>query len=130
MARGTSIVYLSHATSVDNEAGRASGHADVGLSALGREQAVALRNRILVERPVAVFTSDLLRAKESASLAFDGTGLPIMHDARLREVDYGVLTQNRSADIEATRASYIDARYPNGESYADVVRRVRLWLND
>ena len=33
------ILYTPHATSVDNEAKRASGHADVALSAVGLEQA-------------------------------------------------------------------------------------------
>ncbi len=33
------LFYSPHMTSVDNEAGRASGHADVPLSALGRQQA-------------------------------------------------------------------------------------------
>ena len=33
------LFYSPHATSVDNEAGLASGHADVPLSGLGRRQA-------------------------------------------------------------------------------------------
>jgi alpha-ribazole phosphatase/probable phosphoglycerate mutase len=33
------LFYSPHMTSIDNEAGRACGHADVPLSALGRQQA-------------------------------------------------------------------------------------------
>ncbi len=36
------LFYSPHMTNVDNEAGRASGHADVPLSALGRQQAQEL----------------------------------------------------------------------------------------
>jgi broad specificity phosphatase PhoE len=36
------LYYSPHMTSVDNEIGRASGHADVPLSILGRQQAQEL----------------------------------------------------------------------------------------
>jgi len=36
------LFFSPHSTSVDNEAGRASGHHDVPLSAAGRQQANAL----------------------------------------------------------------------------------------
>jgi broad specificity phosphatase PhoE len=49
------LFYSPHMTSVDNEAGRASGHADVPLSALGRKLAQELGQHYATETINAVF---------------------------------------------------------------------------
>ncbi len=56
------IFYSPHMTSIDNEAGRASGHADVPLSANGRQLAQELGQHYAAEILDAVFCSDLQRA--------------------------------------------------------------------
>ncbi len=56
------LLYSPHMTSVDNEAGRASGHADVSLSAAGVEQAKALGRAYASEAIDVVYCSDLQRA--------------------------------------------------------------------
>ena len=43
------LFYSPHMTSIDNEAGRASGHADVALSPLGRQQAEQLGQHYATE---------------------------------------------------------------------------------
>jgi broad specificity phosphatase PhoE len=63
------LFYSPHATSVDNEAGRASGHADVPLSAIGRRQAHELGQHYTMEALHAVFCSDLQRAHATAEIA-------------------------------------------------------------
>src|SRR5215211_3279176 len=87
------ILYSPHATSTDNEAGRASGHADVPLSPLGEQQAQQRAHDFASEHVDAVFASDLQRAAVTARVAFAGRGIPITLDARLRECDYGDWTQ-------------------------------------
>ena len=83
------LVYETHSTSVDNENGIATGWLDGRLSELGRRQAEELGAR---RRDVAaVYASDLGRAVETAAIAFRGAGIPVHHDARLRECDYGEL---------------------------------------
>jgi broad specificity phosphatase PhoE len=83
------VVFETHMTSEDNEQGIATGWLPGRLSDAGRQQARELGARRRAERLTAVFTSDLARAVETAEIAFAGLGVPILHDWRLRECDYG-----------------------------------------
>jgi 2,3-bisphosphoglycerate-dependent phosphoglycerate mutase len=61
------------------------------VSSAGRDQAIRLDDRRRNDAVDAVFTSDLARAVETATLAFQSTPIPVLHDWRLRECDYGEL---------------------------------------
>jgi broad specificity phosphatase PhoE len=75
------VVFETHATSLDNEAGLASGWFDVTLSATGEEQARQLGTRRRDDEFAAVFCSDLVRASRTAEIAFGNRALPIVRDA-------------------------------------------------
>lgn len=122
------IVYETHARTTDNEAGTATGWNPGELSATGHEQARELGRRRTRDGIAAVFTSDLHRAVETAALAFAGTSIPIHHDARLRECDYGDLTGSPSALLP--RARHIDVPFPGGQSYHDVLDATADFLRD
>jgi broad specificity phosphatase PhoE len=124
------IVFETHSLSTDNERGVATGWLDGSLSERGREQAKELGARRRDERVAAVFTSDLARAVETAELAFGDSGIPIYRDARLRECNYGALNGMPAALVTAERAVHVDAPFPDGESYADAVERMRSFLYD
>ena len=124
------IVFESHSTSADNERWIASGWLDPQLSPLGRRQAKELGERRAEDEIVAVFCSDLTRAAETAQIAFGGRGLPIFHDWRLRECNYGMLNGRAVARLEAERMKHVLDPYSGGESYSDVVTRVRSFLGD
>ena len=124
------VVFETHATSIDNEAGLASGWFDIGLSPRGEQQARELGERRRRDDYAAVYCSDLARAVRTAEIAFGGRGIPIVRDARLRECDYGALTRQPAADIEAMRARCIAEPFPGGESYQQCVARVSAWLAD
>jgi broad specificity phosphatase PhoE len=117
-------------TSVDNEAGRASGHADAPLSPRGRQQAQELGQRYATEALDAVFCSDLQRASSTARIAFAGRALPVVADVRLRECDYGDLTQYPIAQVEVEWPRRITERFPYGESLLMVAQRVGAFLRD
>ena len=116
------LFYSPHMTSVDNEAGRASGHADVPLSELGRKRAVTLGQGYVYESLDAVFCSDLQRAYTTAEIAFSGRDLPIIRDPRLRECDYGQRTQCPRDQLALEQ--HIRDPYPDGESLVMVAQRV------
>jgi broad specificity phosphatase PhoE len=124
------VVFETHATSVDNEAGLASGWFDCPLSPTGEEQAQMLGARRKDDQLAAVFCSDLTRASQTAEIAFKDRSLPIVRDARLRECNYGNLTRRGAADIDARRALHVGTPFPNGESYQQVADRVSAWLED
>jgi len=122
------LVFETHATSVDNEAGLASGWFDTPLSPGGREQARSLGARRRDDRLAVVFCSDLARSFRTAEIAFGDRSRPIVRDARLRECDYGDLTRRPAPEIEELRLRHLVEPFPNGESYQQVVERVSAWL--
>ncbi len=122
------LFYSPHMTSVDNEAGRASGHADVPLSPLGRQQAQELGQHYATEALDAIFCSDLQRASTTAQIAFAGRALPLVPDARLREYDYGDLARYPTAQVEEEFLRRITEPFPHGESLLMVVQRVGAFL--
>ena len=83
------LFYSPHMTSIDNEAGRASGHADVPLSEVGQQRARELARHYATETVDAVFYSDMQRASATAHTVFAEQNLPLVPDVRLREYDYG-----------------------------------------
>lgn len=122
------VVFETHSTSEDNEVGIATGWLPGRLSALGREQARGLGDRRRRDGLSAVFTSDLGRAVETADIAFAGSPLPVVHDERLRECDYGDL--NGTAEPVTDRQAHLDLPYPDGESWRQAVERVSGFLEE
>lgn len=117
------LLYAPHATSEDNEAGLASGHADAPLSVLGVQQARELGDRF-AETPLdLVVCSDLQRSWRTAEIAFQGRDLPVRRDERLREIDYGDMTQAPRGLVDAQRTARIDRPFHGGESYRQAVER-------
>ena len=125
-----SIIFATHATSLDNERGIASGWADVDLSALGIAQAHELGTRYAQDRFDAVFCSDQRRAYRTAAIAFGDRDIPIIADWRLRECDYGTVTRQPMAEVERAKASYVTIPFPEGESYEQAAARVGEFLQE
>ena len=125
------LVYETHSTTIDNETGLATGWLEGTLSERGRVQAAELGERRRDDGLAAVFTSDLGRAIETAEIAFAQSEVPVEHDWRLRECDYGELNGAPVAEIDgAGRVRRIAEPFAGGESYRQVVERTRKFLND
>jgi broad specificity phosphatase PhoE len=125
------IVFEPHATTTDNEGRLASGWNDVGLSELGEQQARDLGLRRKATDFDAIFTSDLERAYHTARLAFEGTEPRKLHmDWRLRECDYGEMTQHAKEAVDAEKPKRIAVPFPGGESYEQTAERIRSFLQD
>ena len=67
-----SIVFETHQTTEDNEAGTATGWLPGRLSEVGRDQAAELGRRRRDDGIDVVFSSDLRRARETVEIAFSG----------------------------------------------------------
>jgi len=126
----TQIVFETHSITEDNELGIATGWLPGRLSEGGRELARRLGARREHDGIEAVFTSDLRRAVETATLAFAGTPLPILHDWRLRECDYGHGNGMPVHELHGNRRLHLDEPYPGGESWHQAVLRVSRFLDD
>jgi broad specificity phosphatase PhoE len=116
---------------------------DVPLSAVGKEQALALgrswRSLAPDSRPTRLLSSPYERARQTALLAVDAAGwdVEVEVDERLRERDLGMLDGYTRYGIEArfpeeaerrARLGKFYYRPPGGESWADVAGRVRAVL--
>lgn len=125
------IIFEPHSTTTDNETGLTSGWNDVALSETGRQQAKELGERRQLSDFDAVFTSDLERAYHTARLAFAGIEPRQLHmDWRLRECDYGQLTQHPKTEVDAEKPRRIAVPFPGGESYEQTAERMESFLQD
>lgn len=119
----TKIIYYVHGTTYDNATKKCSGWKQVHLNELGKEQAVNLGKNTLYKFDI-LFTSDLIRAIESAKLAFPN--YESIQDERLRECNHGDYDgEDKKLVVYEER---IDNPFPNGESLKDVESRVRDFL--
>ncbi|XP_023007099.1 phosphoglycerate mutase-like protein 4 [Cucurbita maxima] len=87
------IVVIRHGETAWNAEARIQGHLDVELNEAGRQQAVAVANRLAKERKIsAVYSSDLKRALETAQIIATTCGiLEVIKDPDLRERNLGDL---------------------------------------
>ena len=120
---------------------------DVPLSRLGEDQARAAGRWFAAlpksERPELVLSSPYVRAKQTAALiceqgALAGGAARTIVDERLREREFGIFDRLTTAGIrhkfpeEAAHRRRLGKFYhrpPGGESWADVVLRLRSMLN-
>lgn len=119
---------------------------DVPLSQLGERQARAVgrwfARQTEQERPSVIFSSPYARALQTAHYISDelpGTERACVVDERLREKEFGELNRFTKAGIlvhfpeEARRRAELGKFYyrpPGGESWCDVVLRLRTMLQD
>lgn len=127
---GIEVVFEKHSTSTDNEQGIASGWLPGRLSEQGRAQASELGSRRRDDGIAAVFCSDLGRAVETATIAFAGSGIPVLYDWRLRECDYGVLNGTSATKLWPSNMDHLDQAYPGGESWQQAIVRVAGFISD
>lgn len=121
----TTLVYETHATTIDNEQGIATGWLPGELSAAGRGQAEELGARR--QDADVVFSSDLRRAVQTVELA--GLSAPHLQDWRLRECSYGEFDGSPLSAL-GRRRDRIDIPFPGGQSYSDVLALTESFLVD
>ncbi len=124
------LVYETHSTTTDNQAGIATGWLPGELSETGRQQARELGERRRDDGIAAIYVSDLKRALDTVAIAFEGSDLSVIVDARLRECNYGRLNGTPRTELDGQRGVRVDEAWPDGESYRDVVERTRTLLDD
>lgn len=127
------IVFARHGETAPNREGLILGRADPGLTAEGRRQAAGLADLLAREKPVAVLTSPLLRARETAGVIASACGLETELDGRLVEIDWGAWEGRpadgiASAEMDRLRADAGTA--PEGESLTALGARVEEFCGD
>lgn len=126
----TTVYLARHGESDWNVARRWQGHIDRPLTATGRKQALALADRLDGEEIEAVYSSDLLRARETAAVVAHRLGLDVRELPDLREIDvgsFGGLTWVEANErfpgaLDRLRAG--DLAWEDGETYEEMAARV------
>ncbi len=129
---------IRHGQSGGNVAGTFGGHSPTPLSELGRKQAEITAKALAKERIDAVYSSDLVRAVETATPLAERLGLEVNKTSAFRERNVGVLeglTFNESKekyprDYYALINRKINHKITDGESYRDLLKRGTGALNE
>ncbi|MCS6803187.1 MAG: histidine phosphatase family protein [Chloroflexota bacterium] len=130
------LLCVRHGESVWNAEGRTQGQADVALSERGRQQAAAIAGRLERVPIGAVFSSDLVRAWETALPIAAAHGAPLVPVPALRERHLGAFQGLTFEEIVARFPDLWEAvfrgdgRPPGGETRAEVGARVRCFLRE
>lgn len=121
---------------------RWQGHSDIPLNATGLQQAARLAEELKSFGIQHIFSSDLLRAKQTAEIAAGVHRLKITLDSRLRETNLGKaegltndeVVQRFGEDTWERWARFEEqdpaASFPGGESKPAVLKRVLESLTD
>jgi 2,3-bisphosphoglycerate-dependent phosphoglycerate mutase len=129
----TRVVLIRHGETHWNREGRIQGfHGDSPLTPAGREQVRSLGERMAREEVELLYSSDSVRARETADPIAAATGLQVVHDRELRERAYGIFEGCRYAEVEGRFAAEFerfrsrDPHYvpPGGESAAQFRDRI------
>lgn len=128
----TRFCIVRHGETDWNSERRIQGQIDIDLNAAGETQARALGAGLSVHSFAAVYSSDLLRAWNTAQIATAGLGLVVSPAPTLRERHFGMLqgltrdeARQRYPEIyleHQTRSLHSD--YRGGETLAGFARRV------
>ena len=102
----TELLLVRHGETDWNRDRRFQGHADPPLNDAGREQARALADELAGERIDFVYTSDLVRARETAEIVAARLGAEVVVRSELREIDVG--------EWEGLTWPEIEERHPEG----------------
>jgi broad specificity phosphatase PhoE len=138
MAGAKEVLLVRHGETDDNAADRFQGQLDTRLNDRGREQARALAHLLASEGLRALYSSPLLRARETAEIIGVRLDLEPILDVRLMEADSGDWSGRLYAEIIGAQPGALDAwraadpafRFPNGESVAEQAARVAAALAD
>jgi alpha-ribazole phosphatase len=123
---------VRHGSTLWNEQRRFCGHSDVPLTPEGRAQAAWLATCLSKVKIAAIYTSDLLRARETAAIIAESRtqAPPIQGEAAWREIDFGAWEGLTYAEIAAQFpdqlgffSNPVGSSPPGGESLEQLSQR-------
>lgn len=127
----TTIIAVRHGETEWNRVGRQQGHLDSPLTPLGKQQALSMADALSGRSVQLIYSSDLGRAQETATIIAKRMNLQVRTDARLRERNLGILegqTMSQFREKHPSEAASLasgdpDFALPGGESVRQVFVR-------
>jgi len=130
------LLLVRHGLTDHNVDRRVAGYTDIDLNEEGLRQVEKLNKRLADETIDAVYSSDLQRAVHTAKGSVSGREVTIETCYELREMNFGEAEEMTFAEMNekypdlARSVMNVDSglSFPGGESFADFVDRVRVFL--
>ncbi|MBI4224949.1 MAG: histidine phosphatase family protein [Candidatus Sungbacteria bacterium] len=128
------IYFVRHGETQYNKDGLITGHDDAPLT----EEGIRQVKNVIFSIPsdcTAIYSSDLVRCRQTTAIFNEKLLLPVTYDVRLRERDFGSLTGKKIADldpiaIEKDKKQQYDYRAYGGESVENVKERILSCIAD
>jgi probable phosphoglycerate mutase len=139
MSDKTTLILVRHGQTEWNRFERFRGRADVPLNETGLAQAEATGRRVAAEwQPVAIYTSPLSRAVNTAEAIARHYSLPVQPHPGLADIDYGQwqglspeeARQRWPEEIDAWYNQPHQARIPGGETLDDLRARLMRTVHE
>ncbi|MBI3999291.1 MAG: alpha-ribazole phosphatase [Candidatus Omnitrophica bacterium] len=132
------LILVRHGETEWVRMGRYQGSTDIPLNRRGFQQARAAAHAVKKERVIAVYSSELMRARETAKLIANSCQKRIIIDERLNEVSFGKwegeLHEEISSRFPKEAARWYSGRWssrpPAGESLGSLDQRVSSFLGE
>lgn len=133
----TKVIFVRHGETSWNHSKRYQGHSDIPLNEKGLQQARMVARRLAKESISAIYSSDLLRAVQTAEIIGKEHSLQPSLFPDFREVNFGLWEGLTYEEIMADWSELLSAIYskpgstciPKGESFYDVQKRTTLGLS-
>jgi alpha-ribazole phosphatase len=135
----TRIFLIRHGETKWNKVRKYQGQTDIALSEAGRRQADCLAGRLRTERFAAAYSSDLVRANETAKTIAAPHGLEVRVVTGLKEISFGAwegMTHDSLIGEAAEEANRFfsqplpEAKSPGGESFRQLQERMQTSLEE
>lgn len=134
----TTVYLIRHGESEGNERRVYTGWTDLPLTVKGEAQARQLAANKPHPQPYHLVTSDLCRASETARILSESWQAPLTTDRGFREIRFGAfenrtwqdITEKYPALAEQWMTDWYEGSAPEGESLADLYRRVMPLYQD
>jgi probable phosphoglycerate mutase len=130
-------IYIArHGETTWNAIGKIQGWSDPELSPLGYSQSLALLEHLKDKPLKAIYSSPLQRSYSTAQPIAQHLGLPILQQAELKEIGFGILEGRNlfqfDEELKKEWNRFKDDRFsyriPGAENYADVANRLNPFL--
>lgn len=134
----TQVYLIRHGETEWNVARRIQGQTDSNLTEVGESQARQAGFRLKDLGITHIISSDLGRARRTASLLAEYCQIEPIYDSRLRELNMGILEQRYIDSLTLQEQQHRqlildgtpDGRIPEGESLAELSMRMRAVLDE
>ncbi|TDD58495.1 histidine phosphatase family protein [Kribbella antibiotica] len=125
----TTIVLARHGRTAWHHGNRYTGSSDLPIDEVGQQQALQLRDWAIGFAPDALWSSPMVRARQTVAPTAEALGLEPTVDARLREVDFGSAEGKRLVEMPPAVAAAFEADpvrdyFPGGEDPVEAADRV------